>query len=82
MLRSRMASTSPRTARERVAAHRARLRAQGLKPIQIWVPDPKSPHFAEAARRQSRAAAESPTAEDDQAFIDSISIWPDDCDGD
>ncbi|MCW2631974.1 MAG: hypothetical protein JWR88_936, partial [Pseudonocardia sp.] len=25
--------------RDRVAAHRARLRAQGLRPLQIWVPD-------------------------------------------
>ena len=51
----------------------ARLRAQGLRPIRIWVPDVRSPQFIKEARRQSRLAAASPTEADDQAFIDSIS---------
>lgn len=59
--------------RKKVEAHRARLRAQGLRPIQIWVPDVRAPGFAEEARRQSRLAAESPHASDDQAFVDAIS---------
>ncbi|HZD91653.1 MAG TPA: antitoxin MazE-like protein, partial [Pseudolabrys sp.] len=37
------------TARERVREHRQRLRRQGLRPIQIWVPDTRSPEFAVAA---------------------------------
>jgi len=60
--------------REKVRAHRERLRAQGLRPIQIWVPDTRSPAFKEEARRQSVIAATSPHAADDQAFVDSISI--------
>ena len=43
--------------RQRVRIHRAQLRAQGLRPIQIWVPDVRSPAFKEEARRQSRAVA-------------------------
>jgi hypothetical protein len=43
------------------------------RPIQIWVPDGRSPQFIKEARRQSRLAAQSPHAADDQAFIDSIS---------
>ncbi|PYO45229.1 MAG: hypothetical protein DMD33_00165, partial [Gemmatimonadetes bacterium] len=31
--------------RQKVRAHRERLRAQGLRPIQIWVPDTRSPKF-------------------------------------
>lgn len=62
-----------KAARKKVEAHRARLRAQGLRPIQIWVPDVRAPGFAEEARRQSRLAAESPHAGDDQAFVDAIS---------
>ncbi len=54
-------------------AHRRRLRAQGLRPIQIWVPDTRSPEFAAEARRQSLIVANSPYAEEDQAFVDSIS---------
>ena len=60
--------------REKVKAHRARLRAQGLRPIQIWVPDVRSAEFAAEARRQASAIAHSPHAEEDQAFVDAISV--------
>ncbi|MFV0308820.1 MAG: antitoxin MazE family protein [Desertimonas sp.] len=59
---------------ERVRQHRRRLRAQGLRPIQIWVPDVRSPEFADQAHRQSAAVAASDHATDDQAFIDAISL--------
>jgi hypothetical protein len=62
-----------KTAREKVRAHREKLRAQGLRPVQIWVPDTRSPEFAVEAHRQSRLVAESPHADEDQAFIDAIS---------
>jgi hypothetical protein len=58
---------------ERVARHRAALRAAGLRPIQIWVPDVRSRSFAAKAHRQSLAVAGSPHEEEDQAFIDAIS---------
>jgi len=44
-----------------------------LRPIQIWVPDVRSPAFAAEAHRQSQAVADSEHAADDQAFIDSLS---------
>jgi hypothetical protein len=44
-------------ARVRVSKHREALRARGLRPIQIWVPDTRRPGFAEEARRQSLAIA-------------------------
>jgi hypothetical protein len=59
---------------ERVREHRARLRAQGLRPIQIWVPDVRSPEFTKQAHLQSRAVAESEHALDDQAFIDALTL--------
>jgi hypothetical protein len=31
--------------RDKVREHRARLRSQGLRPIQIWVPDVRAPSF-------------------------------------
>ena len=40
---------------ERVQKHRAALRAAGLRPVQIWVPDVRRPGFAEECRRQSAA---------------------------
>ena len=60
----------------RVRAHRARLRAQGLRPVQIWVPDVTAKEFAAEAHRQSRAVAASEAADDDQAFVDAVSDWP------
>jgi hypothetical protein len=59
--------------RKRVREHRRRLRAQGLRPVQIWVPDVRSPEFAREARRQAEAVAHSRYAPDDQAFIDALS---------
>ena len=69
-----MARTAARrSSRDRVRAYRAELRRQGLRPIQIWVPDTRSPEFAAEAHRQSLILAQSPHAKEDQAFIDSIS---------
>jgi hypothetical protein len=59
------------TSRDRVAAHRVKLRKAGLHPIQIWVPDVKSPEFLAEARRQSLRVARARNAQDDQAFVDS-----------
>lgn len=65
--------------REKVRAHRERLRRQGLRPIQIWVPDVRTQEFAAEARRQCLLVNESAQEADDQAFVDAISIWPDQC---
>ena len=39
---------------ERVQKHRDALRAAGLRPVQLWVPDTRRPGFAAECRRQSR----------------------------
>ena len=51
------------------------MRAQGMRLLQIWVPDTRSPEFAKEARRQSRAVARSPQEKDDMAFVESLSSW-------
>jgi hypothetical protein len=61
----------------KVRDYRARLRSQGLRPIQIWVPDVRAPSFRSEAHRQSLAVATSPQAGEDQAFIDAVSDWGD-----
>jgi hypothetical protein len=63
---------SPRSSRDKVRLHRERLRAQGLRPVQIWVPDVRARSFVRAARQQSKAVAASRRAKSDQAFIDAI----------
>jgi hypothetical protein len=66
-----------KSSRDKVHAHRKRLRRQGLRPIQIWVPDVRSRAFAREAHRQSLLVARSAAERDDQAFVDAISEWSD-----
>ena len=63
------------TSRDKVRAHRARLRRLGLRPIQIWVPDVRASSFKAEAHRQSLAVATSGGAQEDQDFIDSVTDW-------
>ncbi len=72
-----MATASKASSQEKVRAYRTRLRAQGLRPIQFWVPDVRSDSFRAEAQRQSRAVAASPREQEDQSFIDAVADWPD-----
>ena len=70
-----MGTTARSIARNKVRAHRDRLRRLGLRPVQIWVPDVRSKAFARAAHLQSLAVAKSRHAKENQAFVDAISAW-------
>jgi hypothetical protein len=61
------------SSRDKVRSHRERLRALGLRPVQIGVPDVRSAEFQREAHRQSMAVAASRHAEADQAWIDAAS---------
>ena len=50
--------TTVPTVAQRVQRRRDKLRAAGLRPIQIWVPDTRAPGFAEECERQCRVVAE------------------------
>ncbi len=69
-------SSATKTTAAKVARHRARLRRQGLRPVQLWVPDTRSSRFAAEARRQALAAAASKAARRDMDFVEAISDWP------
>lgn len=52
---------------------RDKLRAAGLRPVQIWVPDTRATGFAEECARQARLVRESETSEgwaEDQAWFE------------
>jgi hypothetical protein len=66
-------SSRANSSRNKVRAHRDRLREQGLRPIQILVPDVRSLTFAAEAHRQSLAVSKGPHAKEDQEFIDAVS---------
>ena len=48
--------TAASTGTQRVAKRRAALGAQGLRPVQNWVPDTRAPGFAEEYARQAAIA--------------------------
>jgi hypothetical protein len=64
---------SSRSSRDKVRLHRERLRSQGLRPIQIWVPDVRARSFISAARKQSKAVADSRMARADLGLTDAVS---------
>jgi hypothetical protein len=67
--------SSAKPSRIKVREHRERLREQGMRPIQIWVPDVRSSAFRSEAHRQSATIAASAHAREDQTFIDAVADW-------
>lgn len=56
---------------ERVRKRRDEMRAAGLRPVQIWVPDSRRPGSAEECRRQARMVAQSDLVDGDMLdFLD------------
>jgi len=51
-------------------SYRARLRRQGLRPVQVWLPDVRSRRFAAEARRQSRLVSRHRSERDILAHIE------------
>lgn len=49
---------------ERVSKHRVGLRAAGLRPVQIWVPDTRRSDFAAECLRQSLSLRNDPEETD------------------
>ena len=60
------------SSRKKVQNHRDRMRARGLRPVQIWVPDTRTADFVDQAHRQSLTVAKSAHEREDQAFVDAI----------
>jgi len=57
---------------ERVRKHRQALRAAGLRPVQIWVPDTRRAGFAAECRRQSMSLAGGPDERELQAWLEQV----------
>ena len=50
----------PRTPQQRMASRRERLRAQGLRPVQHWVPDLRDPKVLAQIRREGAMLSRHP----------------------
>jgi len=55
---------------KRVQKHRTNLRKNGLRPLQIWVPDTRRPGFAKECRRQSKLLQADPQEKEILQWID------------
>jgi hypothetical protein len=64
---------NPPSSREKVGAHRRRMRAKGYRLVQLWVPDTRAEVFTTRARAESSALAAHPVEAEDQAFVDAVS---------
>jgi Protein of unknown function (DUF3018) len=67
------------TSKEKVRNFRERQKAKGLRLVQYWVPDVRSPEWKAEARRQSYAIGRSEHEAEEQAWIDAMidmDSWP------
>jgi hypothetical protein len=65
----------PRTPQQRMAARRERLRAQGLRPVQHWVPDLRDPKVKADLRRQAKMLARHPENAAIDDWIEAVYDW-------
>jgi hypothetical protein len=63
-------SSSARTQR-----YRDRLRREGLRPVQVWVPDTRAPGFAEKVRKECQALNRSDREEGIMDWVEAVSIF-------
>ena len=75
-----MSTKTPSTA-ERVKKQHDALRAAGLRPVQIWVPDTRQPGFAAECHRQSLSLAADAAARADEAALHALLEQVADTDG-
>lgn len=52
------------TGAQRVQRRRDKLRAAGLRPVQVWLPDTRAAGFAEECARQARVVRDTEIVED------------------
>jgi hypothetical protein len=64
-----MVDTKTKTRHDNVRRYRERMRAQGFRQVQLWVPDTRSPDFAAECRRQSLLVADDPA---EHALMDEL----------
>jgi hypothetical protein len=69
--------SKPRTPQQRMASRRARLRAEGLRPVQHWVPDVRDPKVRADLRRQAKLMAQHPENDAIDRWIEDVYDWSD-----
>jgi hypothetical protein len=67
--------SKPKTAQQRMRARRERLRAQGLRPVQHWVPDLRDPRVLAQIREDAKRMAQHPKNDNIDDWIDAAYDW-------
>ena len=70
-----MPTRIPKSPHKKMRDYRTRLRAAGLRPVQIWVPDTRTTKFAKEARRQSLLVSQQSSEQDALDFIETTADW-------
>jgi hypothetical protein len=65
----------PRTPQQRMASRRERLRAQGLRPVQHWVPDLRDPKVLAEIRLEGAMMAKHPENDAIDDWIEQVVDW-------
>ena len=65
----------PRTPQQRMASRRERLRAQGLRPVQHWVPDLRDPKVLAEIRHEVKLLAQHPENDAIDAWNEAAYDW-------
>lgn len=65
-----MPRINPKDGRDKFSRYRASKRAQGLKLMRLWVPDPEAPGFQGEAERQAALINAAADAQEVMGFIE------------
>lgn len=71
-------TTSSDRAKGSARRYRQRMRAKGLRQVNMWVPDTRSESFAAACRRQSILAA---GTDQDEGILEELDVLVDEIEG-
>jgi Protein of unknown function (DUF3018) len=66
-----------KNATEKMRTYRQNLRQRGMKLLQIWVPDPAAPGYAEAMQRQCELLNQHNRGGSDTDWIENIGAFDD-----
>lgn len=65
-----------KTSTQKMKKYRDKMRASGLRPVQIWIPDTRSARFAKEAKKQSLSVSAATYSENEALnFIEGIADW-------
>ena len=69
--------SATKTYPERFQRYRDHRKAQGLKELRLWVPDPEAPGFPQEMRRQVALLKGAPEEREALDFIEATADWND-----